>query len=432
MLEPAREFGQEVSPSPHRCGEHCADLRPHKKSVFTDDRSARAAESHESSGSAEEAAGLALERLRGRILRSLREQGFGICDGRLVPPDQCDKERVRALHAQAVRYQIERARQGLARHEDRLLTYIANGGEVDPERIRPRSVVVEPGSEDELLFRYVRLHWSIPVSAGYGRRLRFVIYDDANGKVMGVFGLGDPVFSLGARDRWIGWDKAARSDRLQHVMDLFVLGAVPPYSQLLCGKLVALLATSREVLEAFRCKYGGLSARISGKRHSGQLALLTTTSALGRSSLYNRLFFRGRLVYQSAGYTRGSGEFHFGNGIYRDLRALAEAHCEATAKNARWGSGFRNRRELLRKVLPLLGLSQELVYHGVQREVFAAPLAQNSLQFLRGEEEELQVYDYGIEELFGWFRERWLLPRAARDDRYRSFDRRSYRIWNRK
>lgn len=351
--------------------------------------------------------------------------------GRLVPPDLSDKGRLRALHAEAVRHQVERSRGGLARHENRLLGYIASGTDVDPERIRPRLVLVKPDSEDELLFRYARLHWSIPVSAGYGRRLRFVVYDDANGKVMGIFGLGDPVFSLGPRDRWIGWDKAARSARLQCVMDLFVLGAVPPYSHLLCGKLIALLATSREVQAAFRRKYHGSRAFISGKPLTAQLALLTTTSALGRSSLYNRLCFEGRPVFHSLGYTRGSGEFHFGNGLYGDLRALAEANCEATAKDARWGTGFRNRRELLGKALPLVGLSRKLVYHGVHREIFAAPLAHNAAEFLRGEHQRLLPYGHGVDELFGWFRERWLLPRAARDHSYRCFEPESYRLWHR-
>jgi len=371
------------------------------------------------------------EQLRARVLRSLKAQGFRFRAGRLIPPDPRDKEHLRALHAEAVRHQVERSREGLARHENRLLSHIASGHEVDPARIRPRLILVRPDSEEELLFRYARLHWSIPVSAGYGRRLRFVVRDEANGKLMGVFGLGDPVFSLGPRDRWIGWDKAAKSARLQCVMDLFVLGAVPPYSQLLCGKLIALLATSREVQAAFQRKYRGTRAFISGKPLTARLALLTTTSALGRSSLYNRLAFEGRPVFQSLGYTRGSGEFHLGNGFYSDLRALAEANCEPTAKDARWGTGFRNRRELLRKALPLLGLSSELIYHGVQREIFAAPLAHNSAEFLRGEHQRLRCYGHGVDDLFDWFRERWLLPRAARDDSYRSFEAQSYRLWHR-
>src|SRR5690606_18661658 len=90
-----------------------------------------------------------------------------------------------------------------------------------------------------------------------------------------------------------------------------VLGAVPPYSYLLGGKLVALLAVSDEVRTAVADKYRGSVSRIGNKPFDGHLAMLTTSSALGRSSIYNRLRYQGQLVYRSVGYTRGSGEFHF-------------------------------------------------------------------------------------------------------------------------
>jgi hypothetical protein len=349
--------------------------------------------------------------------------------GRLLPPDPGNKSHLRRLHEEAVRHRVGQARPNLACHEDRLLSFIAAGDEVHPERIRPRLEIVQPDSEDELLFRYARLHWSIPVSAGYGRRLRFVVYDESNGKLMGLFGLGDPVFGLGPRDRWVGWDLEQKKNRLRYVMDLFVLGAVPPYSQLLCGKLIALLATSREVQRAFQRKYSGERALISRRNLDGRLALMTTTSALGRSSIYNRLAFRGEPVFTSVGFTRGSGEFHFSNGFYEDLREFAMDHCKATAKHERWGNGFRNRRELLRKALPLLGLSRELVYHGVPREIFVAPLARNATAFLRGEAQRLTFFNRTADDCFQWFRERWLLPRAARDQGYRTFDPESYRLW---
>jgi hypothetical protein len=280
-----------------------------------------------------------------------------------------------------------------------------------------------------LLFRYVRLHWSIPVSAGYGRRIRFLVFDESNGKLIGIFGLADPVYSLGPRDEWIGWDSAAKKSRLQCVMDIFVLGAIPPYSHLLCGKLVALLATSSEVSRIFARKYGKGRTLISNQKRDARLALLTTTSALGRSSLYNRLQFSGKPVFQSVGFSKGSGDFHFANGLYVDLRQWALTYCKATAKHDRWGNGFRNRREVIRKALPRLGLSRELVYHGVQREIFMIPLARNTRPFLREEHTRLYSLRRTPEALFDWFRERWLLSRAARDQRYRCFDPESYRLW---
>ncbi len=369
------------------------------------------------------------ETLGNRLLVSLAAQGFTIRDGALVPPDPRNKEGLRALHQVAVDHNRTRSRAGLERHERRLLSFVANGEEVVPERIRPRLVEVEAGSEEELLFRYARLHWSIPVSAGYGRRLRFVIYDDSNGKLIGIFGLGDPIFGLKPRDRWIGWDYEARRQRLQCVMDLFALGAIPPYSYLLCGKLVALLATSQPVIERFAAKYGGRQATISPRPLDGRLALLTTTSALGRSSLYNRLRYGGDRAFRSVGFTCGTGEFQFTNGVYAELRAFAGKYCDATAKHDLWGSGFRNRRELVRKTLPLLGLSRGLARHGVGREIFVAPLAGNTQAFLRGEDAELRPERRSPDRVFEWFRERWLLPRAARDRRFLHFRRDDYRLW---
>ncbi len=175
-----------------------------------------------------------------------------------------------------------------------------------------------------------------------------------------------------------------------------------------------MLATSTEVQRAFALKYGGQHGRISRRSFDGRLALLTTTSALGRSSLYNRLSYGGRRVYERVGSTSGSGEFHFSNGLYADLSAYAQEYCVPSAKHTAWGNGWRNRREVVRRVLGDLGLSQDLLYHGVEREVFVAPMAGNAREFLRGEQERLEPGGASAQELFEHFRSRWLLPRAQR------------------
>lgn len=372
---------------------------------------------------------LAPDALRRRVEESLVRQGFAItADGRLETVD-LGKDAVRALHREAVHARVEKARAGLARHEARLLGYLADGHEVKPTAIRPSLREVLADSEEELLFRYARLHWSIPVSAGYGRRVRFVVFDEANGKLIGLIGLGDPVFALGPRDRWIGWDRAARKERLRNVMDAFVVGAVPPYSKLLGGKLIAMLMTSSEVVETFSRKYATGATLIRGRKSDGRLALITTSSALGRSSIYNRLSLDGQKLFISGGFTLGSGEFHLSNGVYNDLMAFARQLGEPTAKDERWGTGWRSRREVVRRVLPQLGLSRELVYHGVRREVFLVPLASNAREFLCGEETELRGSRPAAAELFEYFRSRWLLPRAQRDQSFRAFCASSYRLW---
>ena len=370
--------------------------------------------------------------LRKKVILSLEKQGFLFDGDKINLPADIDKQGIRQLHQEAVQTRIEKSKRGLIRHEPELLSYIADGREVDPNKISPLLIQVEPETENELLFRYASLHWSIPVSSGYGRRLRFLVFDESNGKLIGLFGLGDPVFSLAARDEWIGWNKEQRRNRLKHVMDAFVLGAVPPYSHLLCGKLVAMLLVSDEVTKAFRKKYRGKVSLISRKSFDGRLALITTTSALGRSSIYNRVNFNGMPLFNRIGYTSGSGEFHFSNGLYAELSRFAALYCQPTAKQERWGIGFRSRREIVRKVLPLLGLPHDLIYHQVKREVFAIPLAMNTNQFLREEHERVKWYHMPAQEIFEYFKNRWLLGRAERDSSYRKFRPSSYALWMKK
>lgn len=372
---------------------------------------------------------LAKQDLRRRVLASLEEQGFVLQDDGCLQPIAGSKDAIRALHDTARTASIDRARDGLRRYESQLIRRFARGADLDVSAIRPRLVEIEPQSEDELLFRYARLHWSIPISAGYGRRLRFLVVDESNDKLIGLFGLGDPVFAIGPRERWIGWDRVAKKERLRHVMDAFLVGAVPPYSSLLCGKLVAMLMTSSEVRRAFKRKYGGTDSLISNRTFDGSLALITTTSALGRSSIYNRVRFGDRLLLQPVGFTSGSGEFHFANGVYQDIISYAQANLSPTAKHERWGGGWRNRREVVRRTLSELDLQPDMVYHGVQRELFVAPLAHNTREFLRGQHKRLRPHKAPADDLFRAFRTRWLLPRAERDKRYRHFDPETLRMW---
>ncbi|MBT9132352.1 MAG: hypothetical protein DDT33_00866 [Firmicutes bacterium] len=364
------------------------------------------------------------------IIRILRVQGYEINNGLIEFPKDATKEDFRRMNELAVAYRIEKAEPALRRYEEILLRYIAEGEEVIPERVQPKLVHVNSGTEEALLFRYASLHWSIPVSSGYGRRLRFLVMDESNGKLIGLFGLGDPVYAIRNRDKFIGWDSETKKEKLYHVMDVYVLGAVPPYSTLLCGKLVALLTLSNEVREIFHQKHIDRKTLIRGQIRPPWLVLLTTTSALGRSSIYNRIKLNGYEFWRSLGFTQGSGEFHFSNGVYEQIRAYVESNCEPTAKNTAWGKGFRSRREVIKKCLPEIGLSNKLLYHGIKREIFVALLAGNGVPFLRGEISRPSFYDWPVEELSQEFLDRWLLPRAERVPEYRTFRRESFRIWS--
>jgi hypothetical protein len=367
--------------------------------------------------------------LRRAVRNSLQAQGFHVGDG-INFRQRKDKRSIRKRHAHAVAKRISLAKRSLENSEEVLLDFIASGNEVEPTRISPKLHQVEAGTVESALFKYACLHWSIPISEGYGRRLRFLVFDDANGKLIGVIGLGDPVYSISARDRWVGWSPAAKAERLYHVMDAYVLGAVPPYSYLLGGKLIALVAACDEVRKAFRLRYESSVSLILGKQREPHLALLTTTSALGRSSVYNRVKFRGRTVFRRAGFTSGWGEFHFANGVYDRLADFAAKNCTPTAKQDKWGSGFRNRRELVRKALQSLDFSPDMLNHGIQREVFVIPLARNTRGYLRGRARAPHYYHLSFESAVRFWKHRWLHSRAQRDISYKFFDKLNWLLWS--
>lgn len=376
------------------------------------------------------------ERLRARVERHLTSLGFQVSNGCLLAPVAKDKDQLRALHADASEAVRERSRRALARLEDRFIDRLAYGTEIVPERISPALVpVLDRRSLDGLLWRWCSLHWSIPVSSGYGRRMRFLVIDRGHDdKVIGLIGLADPVFALGCRDSAIGWSREWRKERLFSVMDAFVLGAVPPYNALCGGKLIALLATSSEIRDAFSARYRDRVTLIAQRKPDARLALVTTSSALGRSSVYNRLSRPdGDLAFRAVGYTSGTGDFHFSGSIYKELANYAARTTPAgvTQRHARWtGDSFRNRREVIQRALDSLGYdSRKLRIHGVRRQVFLAPLATNAMEWLRGESPSLDWSTLDCRSLGAWWLQRWAIRRAARIPEWQRFEPESWRLY---
>jgi hypothetical protein len=353
----------------------------------------------------------------------LREQGFKVGEDHLILQRNYRKEQIRKIHAISRQERLTLERPFLSKWLPRLSRYLAYGSDVDPSRIDPYPVVVADDAEMAALFRLACLWWSVPVSRGFGRRFRVLVFDRSNDKLLGLFGLTDPVFNLRARDLWVGWGANQRVERLAHVMDAYVLGAVPPYNSLLGAKFVALLATSDYTRNLFRKRYRASRSIIRKRKFDGRMAMVTATSALGPSSIYNRLRFEGVEIFHPVGFTEGYGHFHLANGTYEQLREYLAGFGDEVVRSYKFGSGPNYRIRLVRKALERLHLPADLLRHGIRRGVHVAPLAENSAAFLRGDSERLRWYKRPLKEIVELWRDRWMLPRASRDSSYRTFDR---------
>ncbi len=333
------------------------------------------------------------------------------------------KESIRAVHG-AHRLQSAQAERDLVRRRGaKLLPHFAEGCEVDAAKISPYLVEVQADTPNAELFRLATLLWSVPVSKGFGRRMRFLLKDGHNDKLIGIIALGDPVFNLACRDNWIGWNVHQRTERLVNVMDAYVLGSVPPYSQLIGGKLVAAAVASREVGEAFDNKYNGTVGFIAKKAKHARLALVTTTSSLGRSSIYNRLKLPGLVEYKRLGRTEGWGHFQIPDELFEQMRALLAAEGHKYASGHKYGDGPNWRVRVIRASLKRLGLSEDLLRHGIRREAYGVPLASNWRDFLSGTTDQPELDRPTLAEIAEASLRRWHLRRAEADPSYRSWTR---------
>ncbi len=356
------------------------------------------------------------ERIRVELLAHLALIGFGSSlDGR---EQVYTKDLVRVRHAAQRAAFREGEQQFLARYGRALLPQFAEGREVIPDTVEPQISLVLSGTEDAALFRLATLLWSVPVSRGYGRRLRFLVRDRANGKLLGLFALTDPVFNLRARDTWIGWNLDERQQQLVHVMDAHVVGAVPPYSFLLGGKVTAALMASQEVCDAFAAKYNHQSGIISQQYKHAQLLLITVTSALGRSSLYNRLKLPGTIDFVHIGQTTGWGHFHIPQPLFLLMRELLRREGHPYASGHQFGQGPNWRLRVAREALRRVGLDPHMLQHGISREIYGVPLVPNWRECLRGEEEIRAAVRPSTETIGTLAVNRWLIPRAIRCPNY--------------
>ncbi|MDP2662442.1 MAG: DUF4338 domain-containing protein [Dehalococcoidia bacterium] len=328
------------------------------------------------------------------------------------------KAACRALHNPAIRGEIERQQRWIRGAYPKYGKYFSNGNQVDPSRISPLLVeVTEQWQAD--LFRLARLTWSLPYSKGYGRRLRFLLLDQSNDKLIGILGLQSPPLDFPARDRLFHYPNGRKVELVNQTMDIYSLGAVPPYGRLLGGKLVALASTSHEVSKSYERKYAGRATEMSKRTLPPGLVALTTTSAFGRSSLYNRITFNGELVAKPIGYTEGYGSFHLAV-LYPRIREFLKS--QGVSTRGGFGVGPRIIWQTYVRALGRLGLSDELLKHGLRREVYLFPLIQNLTDYMEGRAIEPEPEVRLFCDLVQWWRERWLLPRAERVDGWCGWD----------
>ncbi len=359
-------------------------------------------------------------KLKRKIRQHLKEVGFiKMPDGTLGLPST-DKSTIRNLHAPQREEIVSNNQRFVEAHFKKLSNYFASGTDIVPNRITPVLQRIDSDTWESRLFRMASLTWSVPVSPGFGRRLRYLVWDQSNGKLIGLIAIGDPVFNLSVRDQYIGWSVEDRTKRLVNILDAYVLGAIPPYNTLLGGKLVASLLRTEELYKDFRSQYGKTTGIISGEVKGARLLAITTTSSMGRSSVYNRVKLDGRQYLESIGFTKGWGHFHIPEDIFIEMREYLRTINHDYADLHRFGEGPNWRLRTAKAALSALGFRGDLLKHGIGREVFLCQLAENSIKILATGKGRPDISTLlNVLEVSELAKRRWIVPRSESMQNYK-------------
>jgi hypothetical protein len=387
----------------------------------------------------------AYSRAKFHLLRDLAQRGWQGCiskngtDNVLIslrsPDTRPSKQQIREAMSPRRLELIRQSSEWIRRTETMVMQHLVDGTQVLPSRISPElEECRNQGQKD--IFRYCRYLSSVPYSEYVGRRMHFLIRDTAlpSKPIIGLAALGSSLLQIGCRDDWIGWNIPELRDvkklRIAHMMDLYTAVSVPPYSDLLGGKLVCYMMASNEVRKAFEEKYKDRPT-FSKKRIIKDLVMIVTTSAYGRhSSQYNRIRYKGNLLYIPVGETAGFGTLHISDATFsafRDMLSIEDAEL-----GHEFGDGANWRLRVVREAMDHLGFdSDQCLQHGHCRGVYVMPLAHNACEFLRGETDAIEYFDYPLHDLVSYWRERWLEMRISNPailERVRDFRADSLRL----
>jgi len=290
-------------------------------------------------------------------------------------------------------------------YKSKVQKYLAQPSDIDISRINPYLVMVKSKAEHQRLWAYATSYWSVPVTVGYGRRIRYFVFDHQNDKLIGIVGLCDPVIGLGVRDdQSIGWTKDQKMQRLYNCMTAYILGAIPPYNKVLGSKLIALTLMFPKVRKDFYQKYKDSPSVITGENKKPYLVYIDTLGAFGKSAIYNRL-----ANWDFIDYTKGQSHLHItANGSWELIRQVVP---DDVFNSYKFGEGPNWKMRILKRGLRELGLSQDMLSIGWQRGYYRCTLAKNWQKYLLGDTNQVLWKDFTQRDLVSYWHEKWVTPR---------------------
>ena len=268
--------------------------------------------------------------------------------------------------------------------------------ESDPDKIKPILISVDSKSKYWKEWKAIEEHVSsFAFRRSPGRNCYFLIKNEYDRTNLGILDVAADFIALSPRDNHIGWDKDNKVLRNRNIANISVCVPTRHFGyNLTGGKLLSLLATSNQVYNHWKEKFGD------------ELCGLTVTSLYGKSVQYNRL-----MNFKYLGLTKGQGTTQIPNELYKEMRLVVEEE-EGEIPGGRFTKGKNSRINIIRRACKHLKFNAtNLTTHGIQRGIYWCDRGENTSEYLSGVEKTFKPYDWSVDVLTEHWRERWAKKR---------------------
>ena len=236
--------------------------------------------------------------------------------------------------------------------------------------------------------------------------------DENTGGLLGVAELNSDLNMLPLRDHFIGWskDQKFRKGGLNHIGAIGTCVCVDPFGALTGGKFM---------INAVRC------AEIAGfweSRYGEAIAIMTTTSLFGKSSIYNRL-----KEWQYLGCTKGQGVLSLSKQNKETLNKFLRAN-NLIGRVGGVSGNSGGQLDVVIKACQVLKVPFSEVSSNAPKGVYLSERGSSAVPFLNGAS-KFSAEVPQITEVRDWWLDRWhsmRLPKVS--DRIDGFDPRSYSV----
>jgi len=357
------------------------------------------------------------EQLKEKVIEEIKKQGFLINPH--LRPQSYTKDIIRNIHAAKRKEQLEKHKRFIIDNFDKATQYLQDGREISPKKIQLelREIKDIRSIENTMFFWWNLVWWSLPYTKAIGRQMRFILWDNYHDAPFGLLGLQSPPLRSTVRDEYLGFKAGKSTNWINQSMYGQRIGALPPYNDLLGGKMVVLSMVSQEIKDAYKEKYHNKKTLMNEKIIPSELLFFTTTGAFGKSSVYERVKYNDRKITKFIGYTTGRGTFHIPEEIYLELLNFLEDQGENVERG--YGTGPSRKLNLIRKATAKLGLSG-YIFHNIKRGYYIIHNVDNLFKVIH-ENEKPNYYNDKFEDLFAYWKKRWLLPRSKRINKWKKF-----------